>query len=323
MVPYSDRFFSVGDDKIVKCWSVDQPEARNTYIHTHAFTGIDHHRATPQFATSSNRIDIWSHERSEPTLSMSWGAETITTVKFNQTETNILASCGSDRTVCLYDLRTSKPLSKVILAMRSNAICWNPMEAFNFTVANEDHNCYTFDMRKLNLAKNVSKGHVSAVMDIDYSPTGQEFVTGGYDRTLRIFPTQAGKSRDIYHTKRMQRVFCARFTMDAKFIVSGSDDGNVRLWKANASEHIGTLSNRERDARMYNNALKERYKNMPEVRRIDTARRVPSAVRTATHVKHVMTESVKRKEDNLRKHSREGAVPYKAERKKNIIAVEK
>ncbi len=163
-VPYSDRFFSVGDDKIVKCWSQESREPLNTYIHTHAFTGVDHHRSAPLFATSSNQIDIWDHERAEPTTALSWGAETITTVKFNQTETSILASCGSDRTIHLYDLRTNKPLSKVVLAMRSNAIAWNPMEAFNFTVANEDHNCYTFDMRKLDIATNVSKDHVSAVL---------------------------------------------------------------------------------------------------------------------------------------------------------------
>ncbi len=47
--------------------------------------------------------------------------------------------------------------------MKSNAIAWNPMEAFNFTVANEDHNCYTFDMRNLDIALNVHKDHVSAV----------------------------------------------------------------------------------------------------------------------------------------------------------------
>lgn len=42
-------------------------------------------------------------------------------------------------------------------------------------------------------------------MDIDYSPTGQEIVTGSYDRTLRLFDVRRGHSRDAYHTKRMQR----------------------------------------------------------------------------------------------------------------------
>jgi DDB1- and CUL4-associated factor 13 len=79
------------------------------------------------------------------------------------------------------------------------------MEAFNFTIANEDHNCYTFDMRNLTHALSVAKDHVSAVLDIDYSPTGEEFVTGGYDKTIRIFKSRDGRSREVYHTKRMQK----------------------------------------------------------------------------------------------------------------------
>lgn len=194
------------------------------------------------FATSSTQIDVWDHARAEPIQSFSWGAETTTSVKFNQTETSVFASCGTDRTVILYDLRTSSPLSKIIMDMRTNAIAWNPMEAFNFTTANEDHNCYTFDMRKMDSARNVHKDHVSAVLDIDYSPTGEEFATGGYDRTVRIFRQREGHSREVYHAKRMQRIFCVKFSMDAKFVLSGSDDGNIRLWKANASDKLGTVS---------------------------------------------------------------------------------
>ena len=92
--------------------------------------------------------------------------------------------------------------------MMSNSICWNPQEAFNFTVnatshpnperhqvleairarlgqglgslvisaacqaANEDHNLYTFDMRNLKSAICVHHDFVSAVIDVDYAPTG-------------------------------------------------------------------------------------------------------------------------------------------------------
>lgn len=79
------------------------------------------------------------------------------------------------------------------------------MEAFNFAAASEDHNVYIYDMRKMTRALNVLKDHVSAVMDVDFSPTGEELVTGSYDRSIRIFKTREGHARDIYHTKRMQR----------------------------------------------------------------------------------------------------------------------
>lgn len=42
-------------------------------------------------------------------------------------------------------------------------------------------------------------------MDVDFAPTGQEIVTGSYDRTLRLYNINQGHSRDVYHTKRMQR----------------------------------------------------------------------------------------------------------------------
>lgn len=78
-------------------------------------------------------------------------------------------------------------------------------------------------------------------MDLDYSPTGQEIVTGSYDRTLRIFKSTSGHSREIYHTKRMQRIFAVKYSMDSKYVLSGSDDGNIRLWKADASEKLGPV----------------------------------------------------------------------------------
>jgi hypothetical protein len=42
-------------------------------------------------------------------------------------------------------------------------------------------------------------------MDVDYSPTGREFVAGSYDRSVRVFAYNGGRSREVYHTKRMQR----------------------------------------------------------------------------------------------------------------------
>ena len=50
------------------------------------------------------------------------------------------------------------------------------------------------------------------------------------------------------------------FTADARFVLSGSDDGNVRVWKSNASEKLGIITARERAAIEYRDTLKERWK---------------------------------------------------------------
>jgi hypothetical protein len=66
----------------------------------------------------------------------------------------------------------------------------------------------------------------------------------------------------------MQRVLAAAFTADARFVLSGSDDGNVRVWKANASEKLGIVTARERSAIEYRNALKERWKMDAEIGKV-------------------------------------------------------
>lgn len=216
------KLLSCASDKTVKLFdpyrSSSEAPPLATYLGQSPFTGVSHHRSLPAFAASSSQISIYDLSRpsSTPSQTLHWptSVDTITSVAFNQTETSVLASTAMDRSVIMYDLRTSSPLSKLVLRLASNAVSWNPMEAFNFAVANEDHNVYIFDMRKMDRALNVLKDHVSAVMDVEFSPTGEELVTASYDRTVRLWDRAKGHSRDIYHTKRMQRyVFIFLFSL--------------------------------------------------------------------------------------------------------------
>lgn len=59
---------------------------------------------------------------------------------------------------------------------------------------------------------------------------------------FRIFEVDKGHSREIYHTKRMQRLTCVLWSLDNKYIISGSDEMNIRIWKARASEKLGPVS---------------------------------------------------------------------------------
>lgn len=122
-------------------------------------------------------------------------------------------------------------------------------------------------MRNLSKPLTTHEDHVGAVLAVAYSSTGKEFVSGSYDKTIRIWNAQSARSREVYafnpnsfmgfipssfqcpswfsstiysltpryHTRRMQRIFCVNFSADARFVLSGSDDTNVRIWKAQAS----------------------------------------------------------------------------------------
>jgi DDB1- and CUL4-associated factor 13 len=61
---------------------------------------------------------------------------------------------------------------------------------------------------------------------------------------------------------------------------------------------------------------------MPEIARIDRQRRIPKSISKANQKKHVMLQALKKREENRRKHSKPGTVPFKAERKKHILKTE-
>lgn len=325
------KLLSCASDKTIKLWDPynSTPEAppMASYLGSSAFTGVTHHRSLPSFAAASSVISIYDLSRpsSTPSQTLHWptSVDTITSIAFNQTETSILGSTAIDRSIIMYDLRTSSPVQKLVLNLASNAIAWNPMEAFNFAVANEDHNAYIFDMRKMDRALNVLKDHVAAVMDVEFSPTGEDLVTASYDRTVRLWKRNRGHSRDIYHTKRMQRVFCVNFTPDSKYVLSGSDDGNIRLWRANASDRSGIQSARQRTKLEYDQALIKRYGHMPEIRRIKRQRHLPKPIKKAGEIKRDELAAIKRREENVRKHTAKANLKSrKSEREKMILARE-
>jgi len=299
-------FISCGEDKKIKVWSFsnDANEISQTpqsiIRGEHAFRDVDHQIHSTQFATCGNNIvSLWDRDRSEPTHTYTWGHDTVYRLKFNPIETNILASCMSDRGIVFIDTRQGTGMQKLILKMKSNSLAWNPREAYIFTAASEDYNLYTFDMRKLNRPLQKHEDHVSAVLDVDYSPTGKEFVSGSYDHTIRIFPfdlLERNRSREVYHTERMQRIFCAKFSGDGQFVLSGSSDTNIRVWKTNASIPLRPMERREKEKIDYLNNLKDKYKALPEVRSIAHHRQVNKFIHTTKRKAQIGWLSQKRKE---------------------------
>ena len=103
-------------------------------------------------------------------------------------------------------------------------------------------------------------------LDVDFSPTGKELVSGSYDHTIRIWKTRSEvenclpisrclgerEQRRLSYSKNakvcasvsqlMIRVFVVKYSADSKFVLCGSDDTNIRVWKSEASLPLGVVS---------------------------------------------------------------------------------
>jgi WD repeat and SOF domain-containing protein 1 len=328
-------FYSCSTEGTVRRWSIPdvlkassedaEQVPLDTWRTAGSFQSIDHHWTQSQFVTASDSaVQLWDPERSTPiqTHTDLWGSQdTVNVVRYNPAEPHLIANCSLDRGIGLHDTRTSSAMKKTVLRMRCNDLQWNPMEPLNFVVGNEDFQAYTFDMRRLAEPTRIYKGHTSAIMSVGWSPTGREFVTGSYDRTIRLFSLlqNNGVARDVYHTKRMQRVFTVNYSLDNTYIVSGSDETNIRLWKARSSEKLGQLTTREESAMQYREALIKKYEHMPQIRNIHRARKIPKVIKKQTQQAIIQKESAERKQANRIKHSKPGTYQFTSERKKAVV----
>ncbi|KNC56402.1 WD repeat and SOF domain-containing protein 1 [Thecamonas trahens ATCC 50062] len=313
--PNGETFFTASDDRSIKQWRLDMgnmwAEDVDTPIESwaseYALESLSMHASRYVLATGSRQVDVWDVARATPVHTMAFSDDTISSVAFNQVETEIIAAASSDRSLSFYDIRTESALRKVELGNLINDVAWNPREAFNITIASDDHNLYTFDMRKLDRALSVHKDHVSAVMSVAYSPTGRSFVSGSYDRSIRLWNISKGHSHECYHTERMQRVLKVAYSSDARYVLSGSDDTGVRIWKSDASATTGIQHPRAKARARYEAALLKRYEHVPAVAKIHKQRFQPRSIFKARKLRHVMRLAEIRRDGRRRAHTRNPA----------------
>ena len=280
---------------------------------------IDHSYKEKIFVTGGQVVSLWNYERNTPIQIYKTSPDGYLKVKFNYSDQNIFFATGFDRTICIFDIRTQNPTKSISLRNKSACGCWNPQEPMNFTVGNEDSNCYTFDFRNFDKVLMIHKDHINSVLDLDYASTGKEFVTGSFDQTIRIFRTTEGYSRECYHTKRMQKVYSVLYTADSRYVLSGSDDTNIRIWKATANDPIKILTKRESEHREYSSRLIEKYKYMPNIRKILNHKHLPKYVINKRNELKIRKESKLRKFHNKELNSKPGTLEYKPERVDKIV----
>jgi WD repeat and SOF domain-containing protein 1 len=120
----------------------------------------------------------------------------------------------------------------------------------------------------------------------------------------------------------MQRVFTVDYTADSQFILSGSDDANVRIWKANASKQLGRSKPRQHRKQNYMDQLKARFKHTKEVKSISTHLHVPKLIKKMQSAKRDERGRENSKRKRREDHNKEGVIEKKKERKRMVLKEE-
>ncbi|GKT22837.1 wd40 repeat-like protein [Aduncisulcus paluster] len=255
-----------------------------------AINDLDVSATSNQFVTAGSSTQLWDITRTAPISHIGWNSDssgffecTTTAIRFNRSETNLVCVCDYDGYVTLCDTRTKKGFGRFKLDDRPNCCEFNPRNPTEFIVGSDSGKCRLFSIKNLKRAKQVYEGHTNAVLSVDWSPLGSDFVSGSMDGTIRLWDTRTlGKSRDLYHTRRMGRVNTVQYSVDSRVVYSGSEDCNVRAWRAHAAvHHTKQMNAREQAAKRYSDSLIKKYIDMPDIRKIQRQKFVPKHVKSA------------------------------------------
>lgn len=208
-----------------------------------------------------------------------------------------------------YDSRTGKSEIKIVARSEVNALSIDPSNPAMIAAGTNSGEVYIYNTYYVRNATSyitetdrVLRGHASAVTDIQHSANGTRIVTGSVDRSVRIFSNDTSHRQEaLYHNRRMQAVNTVCCTSDNAYILSGSTDTNIRIWKLdpNASAKISTRA--EESSRAIGNILKEKYRSVSQIQDIKRHQAVPHAIKKSmknryNHIKAVERKEARRKE---------------------------
>ncbi|KAK7254762.1 cullin-associated protein [Aureococcus anophagefferens] len=134
---------------------------------------------------------------------------------------------------------------------------WNPAEPSLVASTSRDRAATLYDTREDALRRCVLARAVRALAWNPRDPT--HFVVGSEDTMCYTFDVRNLKQPKMIHEdpRRRPALAAVRFTAGLAFVLTASEDFNLRVWKARASK-LGPVSSRERAALDYRAALLDR-----------------------------------------------------------------
>lgn len=248
-------FLSASRDQTVKLWRINL----NNEIINQEFEPIIYrcHNNTIRFvnicpldqtifctASDDKTVKLWSTNVPNKRLNtFSNHTNWVRCCKFSRTNLNLLASCGDDSTLRLFDLRINGlkgSILKTITTARNRHFTyldWFPLSEHFVAISSSNNMIRVFDLR--NLAKIVQfyKPFNDSVNCLEFHPNGHYLLASSSDSTSKLINVVEG--RLIYTLKgHFKSVFNCTFNYDGSRFLTSGKDRSLKLWKTNLDAYL-------------------------------------------------------------------------------------
>jgi WD40 repeat protein len=154
-------------------------------------------------------------------------------------DSQVIASCGADLTIRLWDTLTGQGLR--VLQGHNNWVRDVKFNPAGLTLAScsEDRAIKIWNANNGECLRTL-QGHSSPVWSISFSPNGELLASASSDETIKLWNTQTGECLRTLRGHTGQ-VFAVSFSSTGELLVSGGADTTIKLWDVSTGECVDTL----------------------------------------------------------------------------------
>ncbi|KAF3915412.1 Xenin [Arthrobotrys entomopaga] len=201
--PTDAKFVTASDDGSLKIWNFGEGEEERILsghgwdvksAHWHPYKGLI------ASGSKDHLVKLWDPRSARCLTTLHGHKNTVSRVRFQPSQGNLLATCGRDMTIRIFDLRTMKDLCILRDHEKEvSSLAWHPTIPSLLSSGSLDGSVRHFVLDELSTstgggsvsivraAVSVPHAHENAVWSMEYHPLGHILCTGSNDRSTRFW----------------------------------------------------------------------------------------------------------------------------------------
>ena len=156
----------------------------------------------------------------------------------------MLASCGGDETVKLWDVSAQKLQTSLAGGGSVYSVAFSP-DGKMLAAGNQFNRVRLWDIASGREVVGLQEQENSGVFSIVFSPNGKTLAVGNYHGKVRLWEVSSGRQLPGSFQGHTDAIRSMAFSPDGLTLATGSDDKTVRLWDVTTGQERLTLSGQQ------------------------------------------------------------------------------